>query len=305
MYDAKRQGGNRWSLFDQAHEQIVERYRLAKELEVAIDAGELVVHYQPVCALENGEVVALEALVRWQHPQHGLLQPGAFIGVAESAGLIRRLDLWVLRASLDQVRSWTADGLWTPQRRMHVNFAPTDLEDPTIVQDIATALHEVGVPPGVLSVEVTESALLEVDRTRSHLQQIADLGVSLSLDDFGTRYAVLATLADLPFTTLKVDRSFVEGIESPRRARLFEGILRLAEQLGLQTLAEGIETESQRAIVRALGCQLGQGYLLGRPVPPAEIQGLLFPASGRETSSSGDYSVAQIAKEVAQVARRS
>ena len=282
MYDAKRQGGKRWALFEQAHEMVVERYRLAHELATAIDADELVVHYQPVSDLETGEVVALEALVRWQHPRHGLLQPGAFIGVAESAGLIGRLDLWVLHASLAQVRSWMDAGLWTPERRMHVNFAPTDLEDPAIVTNIGSALRDAGVPAGALSVEVTESALLEVDRTRLHLQGIADLGASLSLDDFGTRYAVLATLADLPFTTLKVDRSFVTGIESPARARLFEGILRLAEGLGLETLAEGIETESQRAILRGLGCQLGQGYLLGRPVPPAEVEHALAPTAGRE-----------------------
>jgi diguanylate cyclase (GGDEF)-like protein len=282
MYHAKQQGGRRWSLFEHAHEMVVDRYRLATELEAAIDAGELVVHYQPVCDLHTGRVVAVEALVRWQHPQRGLLQPDDFIGVAESAGLIGRLDLWVLQASLAQVRSWMDAGLWTPRHRMHVNFAPTDLEDPAIVMDIASALRDAGVPAGALSVEVTESALLEVDRTRLHLEQIAGLGVSLSLDDFGTRYAVLGTLAELPFTTLKVDRSFVVGIESAPRARLFEGILRLAEGLGLETLAEGIETESHRAIVSSLGCQLGQGYLLGRPVPPADVERALAPTGGRD-----------------------
>ena len=281
MYDAKRQGGRRWRLFEQAHERIVERYRLATELEQAIQKGELVVHYQPICELESGESVALEALVRWQHPDRGLLAPGDFIPVAGSAGLVGLIDLWVLRTSLRQVRAWIDAGLWTPTRRMHVNFDPTDLEDPAIVEQIASALRDAGVPASVLSVEVTESGLLDVDRTRRHLEQIASLGVTLSLDDFGTRYAVLATLADLPFTTLKIDQSFVLQLEVPSRARLFEGIVRLAERLGLQTLAEGIETEAQRIVTRDLGCRLGQGYLLGQPVPAAAIEAALLPRHSR------------------------
>ena len=278
MYDAKRQGGRRWQRFTDTHELVADRYRLANELEHAIDAGELVLHYQPIVDLDTGAIVAAEALVRWAHPERGLLQPGAFIPVAESSGLIGRLDRWVLRAALSQVRAWLNAGIWTEDQRIHVNVAPGDLEDPEIVEIVEAALRVTGAPAGVLALEVTESALLEVDGTRRHIEEIARLGVRLSLDDFGTRYAVLATLADLPFTTLKIDRAFVLALENPSRARLFEGIVRLAERLGLDPLAEGIETDEQRALVRQHGCRLAQGFLLGRPVPAADFAVLLGPA---------------------------
>jgi diguanylate cyclase (GGDEF)-like protein len=278
MYDAKRQGGGRWQRFTDTHELIADRYRLANELEVAIDAGELVLHYQPIVDLDSGAIVAAEALVRWQHPEHGLLKPDAFIPVAESSGLIARLDRWVLRAAMEQARTWLDAGIWRESGRIHVNVAPGDLEDPEIVGVVADTLRETRVPAGVLALEVTESALLEVEVTRRHIEEIARLGVSLSLDDFGTRYAVLATLADLPFTTLKIDRAFVLALENPARARLFEGIVKLAERLGLDPLAEGIETEQQRSLVRAHGCRLAQGFLLGRPMPAADLASLLTPA---------------------------
>jgi len=258
-------------VFRKAHEAVVERYRLASELEAAIDAGELVVHYQPLVRLEDGAIAGLEALVRWNHPEKGLLLPAAFIPVAEAGGLIGRLDRWVLLAALHQVRAWTDQGIWLDDQRMHVNFAPSDVEDPSVVDLVATALGEAGCPPGVLAIEVTESALLEVGAARRYLQEIAGMGVTLGLDDFGTRYAVLATLADLPFTILKIDRSFLLTLDNPAWARLFEGIVRLAERMGLQALAEGIETQEQHDAVVRLGCVLGQGFLMGRPAPALDV----------------------------------
>lgn len=287
MYDAKRRGGRRWELFGAAHEALVEQYRLVNELEHAIEAGELRVHYQPIVDLDTHDVVAVEALARWQHPERGLLAPGVFIPLAESNGLVREVDRWVLRTALREVRSLLDAGAWPPGCRVHVNFSPGDLDDPAIVDVVSGALRDHAVPASTLSVEVTESALLEADRTRQHLEGIAELGVSLSLDDFGTRYAVLATLADLPFHTLKIDRSFVLSLENPARVRLFEGIIRLAERLGLDTLAEGIETDEQREAVHHLGCRLGQGYLLGRPMPPDELRRRLAATGAARPAGRG------------------
>jgi diguanylate cyclase len=278
MYDAKRRGGARSVRFDAAeHGQVIADYRLANALPDAVQSDQLRLAYQPIVDLRTGRLEGLEALVRWQHPQLGLLAPGAFIPLAEEAGLVGLIDRWVAIAAAGQVRRWSTAGRWPDRLRLHVNVSPRDVEDGSVVESMTAALAASGIPPAWLVAEVTESALLDSDRARATLTTLHELGIGLSLDDFGTQYAVLASLGDLPFDVLKLDRSLVGTTSSPSRARLLEGIVRLSSSLGLATIAEGIETEAERRAVLAAGCTRGQGYLLGRPVSATEIDELLAP----------------------------
>jgi diguanylate cyclase (GGDEF)-like protein len=278
MYDAKRQGGARSVRFDAVqHAQVIADYRLANALPEAVERHQLRLHYQPIVDLRSGRIEGLEALVRWQHPQLGLLAPGAFISVAEGAGLVGMIDRWVATEAAAQVRRWSLAGLWSDHLRLHVNVSPKDIENGGAIESMSAALEASRISPSWLVAEVTESALLDSERAKATLTALHDMGIGLSLDDFGTQYAVLGSLGDLPFDILKLDRSLVATTANPSRARLLEGIVRLASSLGLTTIAEGIETDAERRAVEAAGCRLGQGYLLGRPVPASEISRLLEP----------------------------
>jgi diguanylate cyclase (GGDEF)-like protein len=278
MYDAKRHGGARWVRFDPAeHGQVIADYRLANALPEAVRSNQLRLHFQPIVDLRTGRLEGLESLVRWQHPHLGLMAPGAFIPLAEEAGLVGIIDRWVAIEAAAQLRRWSIAGLWPDRLRLHVNVSAHDVEDGAAVESMTAALATSGIQPSWLVAEVTESALLDSARSRATLTALHGLGVGLSLDDFGTQYAVLASLGDLPFDILKLDRSLVATTSSPSRARLLEGIVRLSSSLGLATIAEGIETDAERRAVLAAGCTRGQGYLLGRPMGAAETGQLLVP----------------------------
>jgi EAL domain-containing protein (putative c-di-GMP-specific phosphodiesterase class I) len=233
-----------------------------------------------VVDLETREVTGAEALVRWQHPRRGLLPPGVFVPLAEETGLIGELDRWVLEEAC-----WTAAG-WQEQHpgvTVGVNVTADRFAHTDLVGAVADALADTGLPPQCLTLELTETALVaDAEATISRLGALAALGVQVAIDDFGTGYSSLAYLHRLPASILKIDRSFVEGLgTNAESTALVRVILGLAETFGLRTVAEGVETESQRALLRALGCTSAQGYLFARAVDAVDFEAMLGgPARG-------------------------
>jgi diguanylate cyclase (GGDEF)-like protein/PAS domain S-box-containing protein len=256
MYAAKRQGKGRYALFEPAmHATVVERLDLAADLSRAVEKGQLHLCYEPQISLASGQIRSLEALVRWRHPTRGEVSPGEFIPLAEETGMILPIGRWVLRESCRQVKVW--------QERWPAPSALT----------IAVA----GLDPRSLVLEITETAIMEqLDAAITILTELRRLGVRLALDDFGTGYSSLSYLQRLPVDILKIDRSFVAGVARSREdSALARGILTLGQTLGLETVAEGIETAEQLAALRELGCQLGQGYFFARPLGPTAVDALL------------------------------
>jgi diguanylate cyclase (GGDEF)-like protein/PAS domain S-box-containing protein len=268
MYAAKRSGKGRYAVHQSRMDEPV-RYRLGLEgdLRRALTIGELEMHYQPIVDLATGECREVEALVRWRHPERGLLPPGAFVPFAEEHGLIVPLGRWVLETACAQWRAWqSAD----PSRCLPVvgvNLSGRQLEHPDIVGDIAQVLETTGFPPSQLKLEITESvALDEVEAAIAHLAELRVLGIRLAVDDFGTGYAGLRSLRHCPVDTLKIDRQFVAALGRDASANtVVSAVLEFAHRLGLSATAEGVETEEQAAVLRALGCERGQGFLFGRP----------------------------------------
>jgi diguanylate cyclase (GGDEF)-like protein/PAS domain S-box-containing protein len=266
MYSAKASGAGVevYSASRDGHSR--ERLALLGELPDAIERGELVVHYQPQYDLATGALVGAEALARWQHPQHGLLGPGAFLPLAEQTGLMKPLTLRVLADALAQSARWRAEGL---DVTVAVNLGTANLLDLGLPGDVAALLAEHAVAPSRLQLEVTET-IVAADPVRviGVMQALRALGVTLALDDFGTGSSSLAFLRELPVQELKIDKSFVLGIEDdPGAATIVRTVVELAHNLGLRAVGEGVETEAARAILLDSGCDRGQGFLLGRPAP--------------------------------------
>jgi diguanylate cyclase (GGDEF)-like protein len=281
MYAAKSAGKACVRLFEPAMRRaVVAKAELEADLRHALDRAEFVVQYQPVVDLETREVTGAEALVRWQHPRRGLLPPGVFVPLAEETGLIGELDRWVLEEAC-----WTAAG-WQEQHpgvTVGVNVTADRFAHTDLVGAVADALADTGLPPQCLTLELTETALVaDTEATISRLGALAALGVQVAIDDFGTGYSSLAYLHRLPASILKIDRSFVEGLgTNAESTALVRVILGLAETFGLRTVAEGVETESQRALLRALGCTSAQGYLFARAVDAVDFEAMLGgPARG-------------------------
>jgi diguanylate cyclase (GGDEF)-like protein len=283
MYQAKTNGKDQVEQHKPAmHEAIVRGYELRTELAAAIEAEAFVLEYQPALEFETGLIVGAEALVRWRHPERGIIPPVEFIGIAESSGLINPLGRWILREACATAAAWPA-GADGRRLSINVNLAPTQLLQPRLVDDVAEILRETGLEPGLLVLEVTESALTDLDAARKALEGLRGLGVQLALDDFGTGYSALNYLAELPFDIIKIDRSFVVAMEGSERVEaLLDGILGLCRSLGLLTVAEGVETEPQLARLRRLDCRYGQGFLFARPMSAAAFRETL--AAGRLSS---------------------
>lgn len=265
MYQAKRQGG-RYQQYDAGSDAgSPDLLSLEAELRAAIAGGTLALYAQPLVDLADNTPVGLEVLVRWPHPRHGLMTPAQFIPLAEECGLIQELDRWVFRRLLLQLGEFNPDGL----RHIAVNFSPRTLHDPGLPAFIAACLAESGVDPAQLVVELTESTNLEsTEALREVLERIAALGLRIALDDFGMGYATLESLKVVPADILKIDMSFVGGLGHNRFDEgVVRAILSLARSLELDVIAEGIDSGAQREWLLAAGCRLGQGYLLGRPVP--------------------------------------
>jgi diguanylate cyclase (GGDEF)-like protein/PAS domain S-box-containing protein len=278
MYRAKSAGSGQFARYDpQMHSGLVERLQLAADLRRALESGdELEMHYQPTIELRSGNIVGFEALVRWRHPVRGMINPGDFIPLAESTGLIRPLGQWVLAESCRQAVEW---GMDDPARAMTmaVNVSGRQFDQPNLPAIVASVLSTTGLPAERLCLEMTESVLMtDTEENLAVLVSLKDIGVKLAIDDFGTGYSSLAYLRRFPVDTLKIDRSFVERLSgtTPDTA-LARTIVQLGQSLGMATVAEGIEQYAQFLALRRMGCDLAQGYYFSRPLPAVEA-GLLL-----------------------------
>ncbi|MFH8336994.1 putative bifunctional diguanylate cyclase/phosphodiesterase [Streptomyces sp. AM6-12] len=289
MYRAKSAGGNRFELADpEADARAITRHGLTTALPAALERGEFFIEYQPLVHLGDGSVRGAEALVRWLHPQHGVLGPDRFIPLAEHTGLIVPLGRWVLEESIRQARAWRErhGGQDAGPLRINVNLSPCQLSHPGLVQDTVDILERAGVTPDALCLEVTESALIGADDDLlKPLRRLAEMGVDIALDDFGTGYSNLANLRRLPVSVLKLDRSFTQGMQQfpadPVDLKIVEGIVTLAHSLDLAVTVEGVETGAQAEQLRVLGCDTAQGWYYARPGPPERLHELaLADATG-------------------------
>jgi diguanylate cyclase (GGDEF)-like protein/PAS domain S-box-containing protein len=276
MYRAKSAGGAGLAAYDPGMlAGLVGRLELEADLRLALERAELALHYQPTVDLRTGEIVGFEALVRWHHPTRGMVSPLDFIGIAEATGLIVPLGRWVLTEACRQAVAWGAGS--TRRLKMAVNVSVRQFEHGDLSATVAEVLAETGMPVDQLCLEMTESVLLtDTDENLTQLQRLKALGVTLAMDDFGTGYSSLAYLRRYPMDILKIDRSFVDRLGGDREDEaLVRTIVRLGRNLGMTTVAEGIEEPGQLAILRELGCDLAQGYLLSRPLPAPEAERVL------------------------------
>ena len=285
MYHAKEQGRNNFQFYsDVMNEAANERLALEAELRHATERGEFVVHYQPQVDLRTGRIIGAEALVRWLHPQRGLLSPSVFLSAAADTGLIRAIDEWVLLAACRQSLAWQRRGLVLP--RVSINMSNSLFHGNTLLKAVEEILRETGLSPLCLELELTESiAMRNVDKSITMLQELKTMGVQLSIDDFGTGYSSLSYLQRLPIDTVKIDQSFIrEILTKAQPVPIVRAIIAMAHSLQLCVLAEGVEQEEQRTILLAEGCDQAQGYLFGRPIPAEEFAKLLTPVSLSEAS---------------------
>ena len=273
MYLAKDCGKNNFQFYTaQLAAQSAQQFALESDLRAALQRDELQLHYQPKVRLADGAMIGMEALLRWMHPQRGLLAPGAFISLAEDSGLILPIGLWVLGAACRQIRAWRDTGLHVP--RCAINLSARQFVTDTLVEDVARALAAHGLEAGALEVEITESVLMaDPQRANRTLLGLHELGVRIAIDDFGTGYSSLAYLKRFPAQTVKIDRSFVSGLPDDRDdAAITQAVIAMAHSLGLEVVAEGVETQAQLEHLRGLGCDEAQGYLIGRPMAAALLQ---------------------------------
>jgi EAL domain-containing protein (putative c-di-GMP-specific phosphodiesterase class I) len=294
MYRAKAAGQGGYERYDpEMHTELVQRVQLEADLRRALEAGELFLHYQPTFELGSGQIVGAEALARWRHPSRGLVPPTEFIPLAEASGLIRPLGAWVLGEACRQAAEWQrANSQRDKPFSLSVNLSGKQLQHVQVVEDVAQALRESGLPPDSLVLEMTESVLLDDNETvLDILRQLKALGARLAIDDFGTGYSSLSYLHRFPVDILKIDRSFVERLShASDNAELARTIVRLGQSLQLVTVAEGVEDSAQFLALRRMGCDVGQGYYFGRPMESEEIGRLLredLPAPARKPATTG------------------
>jgi diguanylate cyclase (GGDEF)-like protein len=272
MYQAKNLGRNNYQFFSQGMtERAQEELRMEAKLRMALAKGELLVHHQPQVDLSTGKILGMEALIRWQHPTMGLVPPGKFIPLAEETGLIIPIGNWVLQTACRQAVQWQREGF--PLWKMAVNISPKQFWQADLPDTIAEVLEASGFDARLLELEITESAImLDVEKAIETMRRIRDMGISLALDDFGTGYSSLSCLRRFPLSKLKIDRSFVRDIlKGEDGGAIAEGIIGLARTLHLEVVAEGIEESSQVEFLLEKGCQVGQGFFLGRPMPVAGV----------------------------------
>jgi len=268
MYRAKAGGGNRYALFDATmHRGAVDRLQLETALRHAIERDEFSVYFQPIVRLRDSRLTGFEALVRWEHPERGLLSPAAFMPVAEDTALVTYIDRWVLRAACRAAREWQLRRPYDSPPSVSVNISARTFAQPDLVREVIDTLDDTGLEAQHLRLEITESAAMaDPERARGVLEDLKALGVRLSLDDFGTGFSSLSYLQRFPVDTLKIDRSFVARADELDCREIIRTILNLARTLGLEVIAEGAETASQVAFLQSLECGFGQGYFFARPL---------------------------------------
>jgi diguanylate cyclase (GGDEF)-like protein/PAS domain S-box-containing protein len=275
MYQVKRSGRNGFRFFDtdlNAHYR--QRIELENDLRTALERAEFELHYQPQVSLSQRRVVAVEALIRWHHPLHGLLGPASFIQVAEEVGLITGISHWVIDQAARQLAQWRGEG--HTDLRMSFNLSPRDFDRDGTVEAVRESLATHQLPPEAMDVEITESVMMQdTAAVTAKVRRLRELGVGISIDDFGTGYSALAYLQKFPISSLKIDRSFVRDLEAPGTHPIISAITGIARGFGLHLVAEGVETAAQARTLRSLGCDCMQGYHFARPASAAEISHLL------------------------------
>jgi len=287
MYRAKREGKARCQVFDNAmHTLAVKRLQLETDLRRALELGEFRVHYQPIVSLESGQIAGFEALSRWQRPE-GLLSPAHFIQIAEQTGIILPMNRLLLREACLQLRAWHLQFPSDPPLTMSVNITPKEFAQPDLADQIGAILVEVGIDPGSINVEITETiAMADPQRSSLLLSELKALGVHMSIDDFGTGYSSLSRLQGFPVDTLKIDRTFISKIDTDRETRkIVRIIIMLAHNLGLKVVAEGAETAEQVSLLKQLKCELVQGYFFARPGDNEAAQAFLMSKYKQGASS--------------------
>lgn len=278
MYHAKESGKARYEVFDRKmHVQNVNLLRVETDLRRAIERSEFRVYYQPIVSLRAGEVREFESLIRWEHPEHGMIPPDEFISIAEETGLIIPIGRWILEESCRQLKEWQNDFPASEPLSVSVNLSAKQLMHPLLVSQVRETLEKTALEPYFLKLEVTESTVMEHSETALNvLSELRQLGVRLSTDDFGTGFSSLSYLHRFPFERLKIDRSFINKMDcDAKSAEIVRTILMLAQNLNIETVAEGVETTQQLQQLIALGCSFGQGYLFSRPVAAAEARKLI------------------------------
>ena len=273
MYEAKSAGRNRHALFDESMlAEITARAKLIEDLEAAIDRAELVVRYQPIVRMDTGQVCAAEALIRWEHPTKGLLPPISFIPLAEETGMIVPIGRFVLREACKQAVAWQSIA---PEMAVTFNISGRELEEPDFLSSVKAALASTGLHPSRLIAEITETLLIGDTGAADILKQLKGLGVQLAVDDFGAGYSSIDYLRRFPIDILKIDKGFTDRLDEERDADLFAAIVQLSHSIGIETVAEGIETRAQFDYVRQARCDRGQGYLFAKPIEAEEVSQLL------------------------------
>ncbi|MDO8211314.1 bifunctional diguanylate cyclase/phosphodiesterase [Conexibacter sp. CPCC 206217] len=270
MHQAKRAGGGTVAFYERGASEARDRLSLTSRLRRAIESDELRLHFQPIYRVEDGQLVAVEALVRWEDPEHGLVPPAGFIPVAEETGLIEGIGTWVVEALCKQAARWAKEGF---RPRLCFNLSPRQLRQPDLVASIAQAIARYELPAGQFCAELTESAVMSDERRDSSLlDELHAAGLAIAIDDFGSGHSSLARLRDLPVQVLKVDRSFLRRVpEDPGSTAIVAAVLELGAALGMTTVVEGVEHPEQLALLRRHGAPLAQGFLLGRPVPAEQL----------------------------------
>ena len=279
MYEGKRQGRGSHRFFHaEMDARLRERAALENDLRQAVANEAIVPYFQPVTGLSDGRIIGFEALARWRHPTRGMVEPDIFIPIAEDLGLIDRISSTILRVATSAAREWPA------HMTLSINISPVQLKDPWLATQILAILTETGFAPSRLLIEVTENALIDdLEKARHFFASLQSVGVRIALDDFGKGYSSLYHLRELNFDNLKIDKSFVHAMDSPENARMVRAVASLGKSLGLPVTAEGVETQVEADALRALGCEMAQGYLFGKPLDAAETASLLRAQSAKIT----------------------
>jgi EAL domain-containing protein (putative c-di-GMP-specific phosphodiesterase class I) len=286
MYRAKESGRNTFQFYSaQLNLHTVERLTFESGLRRALERDELLLHFQPQVEMRTGRITGVEALVRWRHPEHGLLPPGRFIAIAEEAGLIVPIGNWVLQAACDAHSEWARHGL--PPVRVSVNLSARQFVHDNLIRDIRSLMGGGAFGLGCLELEITESMVMrDPDRVVALLRELRQLGVRVAIDDFGTGHSSLAYLKRFPVDSLKIDQSFISGIPGdPEDVAITQAVIAMAHSLSMKVVAEGVETRAQRDFLAAQGCDEYQGYFFSPPVSAEDMIALLSPPAPLETAA--------------------
>jgi EAL domain-containing protein (putative c-di-GMP-specific phosphodiesterase class I) len=285
MYVAKSAGKGRLEVFQPSyHTNQLDRDQLRADLYEALDGEQLELHYQPIVQVDSGQITGFEALLRWRHPERGVVSPLEFIPLAEETGLIVPIGRWVVQEATRQAAAWQNRSP-LGRLRMSVNVSVRQFQHPDLVRDVAEALHRSDLNPSLLTLEITESLFAQdIEETTRKIGQLKDLGVRLALDDFGTGYSSLSYLRRFPIDTLKIDKSFIDGVTtSPEDHAVVAAITQLGQTLRMEVIAEGLECSDQVDALRFLDCPLGQGYHFSRPLTPGDAVKLMLTGGRAST----------------------